>query len=284
MTNKLGLPQPIYDAVCNDTYERGADTDISVTQLIDPPRLVALSKLYQEVLEEDASDRIWSLVGQSMHTILERAGVAGSVDGESVGEQTEKRLYATVNGWTISGQFDYIDSDGTLWDWKLASVWEVMNGVKDARTHQLNAYAYLAAVNDIEVKQLRVGFILRDWRKHAARTEAGYPPYQVMVYPIPLWPLGQREAYLQERVVTHQAARITLPECTPEERWAKPDTWAARKPANKRASKVFGSAAEAHAWAKSSPSYIIERRPGVSIRCESYCSVSSVCTQFKGLK
>src|SRR3990167_5596923 len=41
LTNKQGLPQPLVEAVRNDSYGRG-DADISVTQLLAPPRKVAL--------------------------------------------------------------------------------------------------------------------------------------------------------------------------------------------------------------------------------------------------
>src|SRR6202142_1696526 len=85
-TNKQNLPQPIVKAVTNDSYNSG-DCDISVTSLLKPPQMLALERLHKDDLEEDVSDRIWSLLGQVIHGILERA------------EETavaERRLYIDI--------------------------------------------------------------------------------------------------------------------------------------------------------------------------------------------
>ena len=83
ITNKFNLPEAIYEAVKNDGYTRG-DSDISVTQLIDSPYIRELKNNHNSEIEEDATDRIWSLLGQAVHTILERA------DTEDL---KEERLY-----------------------------------------------------------------------------------------------------------------------------------------------------------------------------------------------
>lgn len=96
ITNKLGLPEAIVEAVKNDPYDPG-HADISATGLISPPRKRALERTHRNDMEEDASDRIWALIGQSVHTILERAEPSAIV---------EKRLYGRFGGWLVSGQFD----------------------------------------------------------------------------------------------------------------------------------------------------------------------------------
>lgn len=214
-------------------------------------------------------------MGQAMHTILERGGVVG---------QSEERLYADIGGMRVSGQFDYIDDEGLLWDWKFVSVWEVMNGVKENRVDQLNAYAHLAALNGKAVSGLRVGFIFRDW-KRSESTQAGYPPHQVLAYPIRLRGIDETAASLLGRVNLHRSSQDTLAECTPEERWARPDTYAVIKSGNKRASKVFADIASAAVYqAGKGTSYRVEHRPGENVRCESYCAVSRYCDQFQKLK
>ena len=236
--------------------------------------MTALQSQHEGELTEDVSDLIFSLFGTAMHTVLERSGVG----------LQEERLFTDICGWTVSGQFDYLDNDGIIWDWKTASVWEVTNGVKAERESQLNCYAHLASVNGIEVKGLRIGFILRDWSKSKAKTEPGYPPFQVMVYPIPLWQHSDGQAYMEERVKLHQAARTTLPECTPEERWARPDSYAVTKTGNKRASKLFTNRndADTDALARGS-GYTVTMRPGESTRCKFYCSVLPFCAQGQKL-
>ena len=70
-TNRAELPQAIVDAVKNDSYSKG-EADISVTELLLLPRLAALREKHANEIVEDESDRIWSLFGQAMHTVLER--------------------------------------------------------------------------------------------------------------------------------------------------------------------------------------------------------------------
>lgn len=98
----MNLPQPIVDAVANDDYSRG-NSDISVTQLISPPRMTALVREHWDTLEEDVSDRIFSLFGKAVHTILERA------ERVAIAEQ---RLYMKVGDWTVSGAMDRISIMG----------------------------------------------------------------------------------------------------------------------------------------------------------------------------
>ena len=96
ITNELGLPEPLVDAVRNDGYTKG-DADFSVTGLIGPPYQRKLMGEFSEKITEDVSERIWSLFGQSVHAIIERSAQDGT--GKY---QIEKRLYAEGMGKRIS--------------------------------------------------------------------------------------------------------------------------------------------------------------------------------------
>ena len=72
IANRANLPDAIVQAVINDPYDAGG-CNISVTGLIGPPRIRMLSRAHWDKLQEDASDRIWALVGRIGHGILERA-------------------------------------------------------------------------------------------------------------------------------------------------------------------------------------------------------------------
>lgn len=96
LTNRLGLPRSIENAVRNDRYSRG-NADISVTGLIGPARKRALEIKHADEITEDVAERIWALMGQIAHGILQRA---------DDGSLTEKRLFIERHGWRISGQFD----------------------------------------------------------------------------------------------------------------------------------------------------------------------------------
>jgi len=277
LTNKLNLPQPIVKAVRNDSYDSGG-CDISVTSLLKPPQLRALELQHADAITEDVSERIWSLVGQCIHGILERA------------EETaiaERRLFIEVNGWKIGGQMDrFVAKEGILQDYKVTSVYKVRDGVTEDFAKQLNIYAHILRANGEAVHKLEIVAILRDWSKNMARREENYPTNQIMVLEVPLIPDAEVLEFIKERVALHQAAaKGTFPVCTAEERWAKPDTYAVKKKDMARAVRVCNSQLAAkQVLGEKGAGYSIEFRPGESVRCESYCSVKSFCQQYKDLK
>ena len=272
LTNRTGLPEAIFEAVKADPYSRG-DADISVTELIGPPRIAALKRKFEAQLEEDASDRIWSLLGQSIHTILERANRTGIA---------ERRLNLSCEGWTISGGMDLYEESGVLVDYKTTSAWSCKGGVKDEWEKQLNVYAEILRANGQAVTGLRVVAILRDWSKLEARRDPAYPQAQVVSFDVTLWPAEVAQKYVRERVILHKQARVDLPECSQEDRWAKPTKYAVMKKGGARAVKLYDSEADAAAHAATDTKLLrVDVRPGEATRCEAYCPVAKFCTQFQ---
>lgn len=278
ITNHANLPAAIVEAVRNDPYDAG-DCDISVTRLIGPPQIRILERQHADELTEDASDRIWSLVGQIGHAILERA------EADAL---AETRLYAEAGGWTVSGQFDrmVLLPDGTLQDYKFTSVWACMDGPKPEWTAQLNVLRWLAHVNDYPpIRRLQVVAILRDWSRGKARQGSGYPERQVRVLPVTLFPLEAVADYVTERVLLHREAERCaaigepLPRCSDAERWARPTTYAVRKPGRKSAVRVLEVEQDARDIAAGIPSGYVEHRQGESVRCADYCAVAGFCAQ-----
>jgi hypothetical protein len=278
ITNRAGLPAAIVEAVRNDPYDAG-DCNISVTRLIGPPQIRILERRHADELTEDASDRIWSLVGQIGHKILERA------EAEAL---AETRLFADAAGWTISGQFDrmVLLPDGTLQDYKFTSVWAVVDGPKPEWEAQLNVLRWLADANGYPpIRGLQLVAILRDWSRGKARQGGDYPQQQVKVLPVPLWPLEEAARYVRERVLLHQeaercaAAGEPLPQCTDAERWARPTKYAVKKPGRKSAVRVLDAEGEAREIAATVPSGYVETRHGESVRCADYCAVADFCAQ-----
>lgn len=271
LTNKLGLPEPLVRAILNDPYSRG-DADISVTQLIDPPRKVALTEQFKDRIVEDASERIWALIGQIMHLILQRAGTQ---------EVTEHTLTMMMHGWKIKGTTDLVPS-GAIVDYKLTSAWSVKDGHKKEWEQQLNVLRLLCVANRIKADRLEIVCILRDWSKLEAKRNPDYPQAQVMLFNLPVWPIVDAEEWLSFAVLAHQAARSKLPDCTEEEMWAKPTTYALKKAGATKARRVLDSLSEAQLLAKDGEE--IEIRPGERTRCEHYCAASEFCDQFKEYK
>jgi len=312
-TNRLNIPEALCEAVKNDPYDAG-DVDITVTQLIRPPQQVALQKYHRENIIEDVSDRIYALMGQAMHTILQRSSVSGFV---------EKRMYAEVNGWIVGGTFDALvianqenntESEYILQDYKQMSIWEAKYGLKPDKTEQLNLLHYLInngtrklwlsdKITKPNISKLEIIGIFRDWSKPQARRDKTYPQHQVEKFPIEMWSSSQQEKFIKERVEAHQQAQFLidkkhikkLPQCTDDERWASDKQYALKKEGRKSAVKTENTSEKLWEWAKEKglvdegihdrelkKGYSVEVRPGESKRCIDYCNVSAFCNQFSG--
>jgi hypothetical protein len=269
LTNLHGLPQSIVDAVTNDPYTGGGD--ISCTKLIDSPRVRVLGGKHKDEITVDVSERVWALLGQAVHTILERAGL------RQEGMVVEERLYAEVNGWQVSGQVDNMHLElHKLSDYKVTTVWK-KNG-SDSWTRQLNVLRWLAHQNGYTITTLEVIAIFRDWRKTEALRDPSYPQAAIQTIPVPLWSLEETEEYIWERVAIHQAASKGIDiQCTDEERWMSPSKFALMKDGGKRAVRVADHADD---LGDVMEGYTIVERKGEPKRCLMYCDVSAFCTQW----
>lgn len=275
LTNKLGLPDSLVAAVTfNDRNREGCD--YTITELIGPPRQAQLKRQHWEVLEEDASDRLWALMGSAGHEVLRRAG-------KQIGLGViEERAVVELDGKKIGGQIDLaIQNDNTMTDFKFTSVWAVKSGAKKEWEEQLNAYRWLTAQYGITIDRLQIVALLRDWSKPEARRNPEYPQSGALVLEIEKWPFPVVEGWLRQRISLHEAARKSLPDCSPEETWERPAKWAVMKIGGKRATKLhdFKPDADAHA-AQLGKGYGVEFRIGERPRCSDYCVVAPFCTQY----
>jgi hypothetical protein len=275
ITNRLGLPAPIVAAVTNDSYTKG-DADYSVTELITPPQIVRLRQQYADQLEEDVSDRIWSLLGQAVHAIIERAG-------DHFDTLSEVTLYSNYDGVTIKGQADHVGlASGTLYDFKITTAWKVLNEVvPDEWVQQTNIYRRMfARERGVILNQIFVIAILRDWSKREAERRPDYPQAQVVLMPIQVWSDLEADAFIQERIALHQLD--PAPECSTADTWTKPTKYALMKAGRKSAVRLYATAHEAREEAsRLGQSYSVEYRAGQAVRCESYCPASQFCEQWK---
>lgn len=278
ITNHYGLPNPLVRAVSHDTYNKEG-ADYSVTELIKPPRIAALEKLHDSEIVEDASDRLWLLMGKAGHEVLRRSSGGGIV---------EERCIVEVDGKKVSGQLDYAVTEQSIIDYKFTSVWAVKDGVKIEWEQQLNCYKYLADQYGVAVKELKIIAILRDWSVREAKRDTSYPQSQCKVLPVRAWDAKEAESFIRARIRLHESARAgNLPLCLPEEMWETPERYAAVKKGNQRASKVENTKLAIGQWIASQAKpqqFDIEIRTAERPRCESYCSVSEFCTQFKNWK
>lgn len=282
IVDSYGLPAPILAAIQNDEHV-SQGSHIGAATLSSPPKQVALRKRHADEITEEAADRIWALFGQSVHVVLERAAKTGETN--SFRTFAEERWEIEVLGWRVAARCDHLtlEGDGTLTDYKVSSVWSVKDGAKDDWIAQLNVTAYLAReAAGLDAKRLQAVVFLRDWRKNE-RLQYGddYPERQVAVVTIPTWSPDATRAYIEHRVALHQAAQLhgELPDCSAEERWERPTTYAVKKPANKKATRVYPTRAQAEQHVASQPDLVVEVRPGVSPRCAQYCTALPFCAQ-----
>ncbi len=269
VTNTYNLPASIVAAVRNDPYTGGGD--ISATKLIDSPRVRLLATLHRDKLSVDVSERIWALLGQAVHTILERAGL------REEGMIVEERLYAEMNGWQVSGQFDVMHlDDQKISDYKVTTVYKQHGS--DSWTRQLNILRWLAHQNGHQIEKLEIVAIFRDWRKTEAQRNPEYPQAAIQVIPVPVWPLDETEAYVRERVIMHQEAADGVEyECSDEDRWYSGTSYALTKLGAKRATKVFDTMPTPE---QIPDGFTVIERPGEYKRCLHYCDVAAFCEQW----
>ena len=270
-----------------------AERIVSVTNLIGPPRIARLTALHRDELPPvEPGEDTWALLGTAVHAALEAA--AREADPPPLLVEHRATAEVSVGGtlWTVSGQCDLLEADGILWDWKCTSAWSVSDGRtgKSEWECQLNTLRWLlersGAVPRGAIRGLAVWAILRDWSESQAQRNGGYPDRQELAVPVPLWTPDEADAYVRERLRLHEAARHELPDCTPEERWAKGAGWAVLKSAKSaRAERILDSKADAERYRDEllGGRGLIEERHGTSARCAKYCPVRSVCTQAKKL-
>lgn len=197
-TNKLNLPEPLVNALQYDSHRMMGH--ISVTQLIEPPRIRVLKKFIEK--EEDVTDRMWMLWGSAIHNILEKSNMSGknkdairtvanlfksksqspddtydrvanylkSEEEKLVFDPNEryiieKTFVAPIEGWDLCGTVDLYDKERQIiQDWKLCKTYKWTSAESRKQwIKQLNVYAWLLEKNGFPVKGLQIVPFFRDW-------------------------------------------------------------------------------------------------------------------------
>jgi hypothetical protein len=282
ITNKFNIPATFINVLDRPTYSKGK-AHLSVTQLLNSPKIVALTKKFEDQIEQDAADMVWSIFGSAVHNVLEH--------GKDENHIVEQRIHKEYEGWHISGAIDLqvVNEKGIdVKDYKTTTVWAVMNEKFEWEV-QLNIYAGLVEdVKKIPVTSVGIVAIIRDWNRRESTTREGYPEAPIKEIPIRLWSKDERDEFISNRIALHSACEFAietdgdLPDCTPDEMWEKQTTYAIKKVGNKRAFKVYENEKDAlEAIADMEKTYEIEVRKGERTRCTNFCPVNTWCTQYK---
>lgn len=275
ITNLHNLPESIVNAVKKTIYKPTYDL-MRVTELIGAPLVKELTIKNWKEIKVDVSDYLWNILGQAIHHILE--------EGAPKGAEVEKRHSFTIGDTTISGKVDLYSYKG-IEDWKTTSVFSFLLGMKKEWEAQQNVYKFVWEHNKLPVPTLVINAILRDWQRSKAKFDMTYPQIPFLSVDVPMWSKPVITEYIFDRIAMH--AQRPFLECTDEEKWKRPTTYAVTKPQNKRATKVCDTKKEAEEYIedkkeqKPKDMYIIDVRQGLCVKCEDYCIVRDFCPYYK---
>lgn len=278
ITNVNNLPQSLVNATSVEEHNKPGC--ISATTLLKGVKQVVLEHRHWDELEDDVSNRCWSLFGTAVHKLLEESNPNAF---------TEERFEFDVGGKTVTGQVDLYDmEEKCITDYKTASVWKIVFKSFDDWKRQGLIYAWLLKHEGLEVKRCRFLAMLRDWSAGEAKKKPEYPQSQIYEYTFDVTKADLQEIGMyitkkvEEIVNAEKLSDDDIPPCSAEERWAKPTTYAVMKEGRKTALKVCDTQEDAEDYKnKAGAGCYVEVREGSSPRCENYCLCCKHCNFYK---
>lgn len=286
LTNKAGLPKTIVEVLTRADYERDPKK-YYVTELTDSPRTVQLRKRHGSEIVEDVSDKIWALLGNAVHYILEKVSDKNRF--------TEERLELNLLDRKITGRSDLLEEQENkliLSDYKISSTWTYIYGSNTQKwEEQLNIYDYMWYKQGFNIDELQVVLIMRDWSKGKARKDKEYPQVQIQVVKVKKWSHQEQEEFIKKHLTalieSENVTDTELPLCSETDRWKKETAFAVMKNKNKRAVRVLPTAEDAQRYLTgcqnkdSKSNYYIQERKGEDSKCKEYCHVCQWCNYYK---
>lgn len=281
ITNKMGLPEPIVQAMVKNY--RQTPGRYGVTSLLKGATQTVLERRFHDEIAMDASEGIWALFGTAVHQILEKA------DADGVLKEFRIEVPAGDGVSTISGVVDLYDTKtNRVIDYKTGSVWKTkLNDWEDYRK-QIALYAWMLNQLGYPCKTGQIVLFMKDHNKAEAKRKADYPQLPVHVQTFNFTNEELEEAHreaLDKVLLIRDLMELptdSLPPCAPEERWNTGDRFAVMSDPKKKAIRVLDSREAAEKYMEDTgKGKFIEARPGQDKRCADYCSVSSFCPYWR---
>lgn len=315
LTNYSNVPLPLAIWLATDNYEHDPRPNaVSATGLMKPIKSIVLSSaIAQEQTSQDVIDLVPSRMGTAIHDAIEKAwlspGLADTfaklgypkkvvdkirinpsrdnIDESKINIWMEQRTSRELDGFTISGMFDLV-YEYAVEDYKSTGTYNWISGSNDKKyVIQGSIYRWLNQ-DIIRSNYMKINFIFTDWSALKARADKEYPQRRVEVRRYELMSLAETEEYLRGRIAELKQyigkKEVDLPDCTSEELWQSPTTWAYYKnpKVTTRATKVFKeSFAEAEQHRINTGVGMIVTRPGQVKFCR-YCNARPICKQAEG--
>ena len=212
-----------------------------------------------------------------------------SVTPEQIPVYMEQRKTIELDGWTISGKFDFV-AEGTLTDFKSTGTFTYTKKVNDEKFRNQGSIYKVIHKDIITNEHMHIVFWFTDWKEALSKSDPTYPKTAVMPYPIKLMSEEETKQFMRKHIKAIEANENTpepmLPICTAEELWQDEPTYKYYKdPLKKtRSTKNFTDFLEARTYfAQQGGVGELVTVQGKAMACN-YCNVSSMCSQYKQLK
>jgi hypothetical protein len=228
-----------YQAVCTALKARRRPPKddpytISVTELLQPPRIRALAWLHRHEIYKrpaDPSKEMWALLGAGTHLALD--------DGS---EGNEVQMHAQVGRWIVTGRADSIlfrpyATAFAVRDYKTASAAAAPHGCKEEWVAQGNLYAHLwrrqvaEAGEECACVEIELVVVYKDWKLR----DGDKGILQPTIYRCPVWSHEECQQFLDGRLALHTTslARLGLADSPgsglPLQRCTKAEVWGGQR-------------------------------------------------------
>ena len=311
--NQTNIPLSFAVWLAHDEYEhKSKDKSISVTTLLKPLKQIVLGRRIKpsETICVDISTNTASALGNAIHDSIERAWTSKrlpqtlaklgysdklikrvkinptEIQKGDVPIYTECRAEKELNGWTITGEFDFC-SEGKLRDFKSTSVY-IYQSDKKEHDYRMQGSIYRWIHSDkITKPTMSIDFILTDWQALLATTRKDYPKQRLQTRDYGLIAVNSIEKWLQDQLQKiselDNKPQSELPDCTREELWAsEPKFKYYKKFGQKRASKVFSTRESANLQLIADGSTGFVEEVTMEVKACKYCPALGICKQGLG--
>lgn len=301
MKNKIQKTQPleniiVWQRVAEMEKERYSKSgDYSVTDLINPPRVVHLKKRYGHKVSPPLDGMVASSLGTAIHEYFEKYLELWCDKHDYDGYALEEQVQVERQGRKISGRYD-IREGSRLYDLKSIKVWKLIFDPDLVEYHeQQNLYRLLIKLDkQIEIKELNIVAIYKDWQEGNAKRDRAYPQQQIIEYALNMWTYEEAEQFLDHKLAElircEELADEDLPVCSRDERWERHQGGEAihygilKNRKAKRATKVVkggdldAAIRVANGLKGMTKDSVIEVRYAMPKRCQKYCDVNEYCS------
>ena len=315
-TNNTSIELSLAVWLAHDSYQYNSNPKhFSTTELIKPIKQLVLANRIPEADRgnTDLSALIAAKMGTAIHDSIEQVwanpatrikalqsrGIPDSIIATIVLNPTKEcleknpniypvyseiRTEKEINGYTISGQFDFV-IEGVVEDFKSTSTFTYSDKSKvDDYVLQGSIYRWLNP--EIITKDfVNIHYIFTNWTPMNAKRDPKYPKSKILSEKYPLMSLAETERYITNKLKQIEEQSL-LPEpdmiiCSDKELWRKAPVFKYYKDSTKtkRSTKNFDNSYEAAVYKQSKGNVGIVKEFGGEVVACKYCSAFELCTQ-----